>query len=69
MGKEKDRPFFKPGLFIKPTKNLEIFTGISTENFLFEFGLRLLLGRIILEYAGTSHRQLGLTHSFFVNFF
>jgi len=69
MGKEKDRPFFKPGLFIKPTKNLEIFAGISTENFLFEFGLRLLLGRIILEYAGTSHRQLGLTHSFFVNFF
>lgn len=69
MGKEKERPFFKSGLFINPIKNFEFFTGISTENFLFEFGLRLHLGRIILDYAGTSHRQLGITHSFFVNFF
>ncbi|MEO0123653.1 MAG: hypothetical protein ABIL69_06590 [candidate division WOR-3 bacterium] len=69
MGKEKEKPFLKPGLFIMPVKNFECFTGLSTENFLFEFGLRIHLGRIILDYAGTSHRQLGLSHSFFVNFF
>ncbi len=69
MGKEKEKPFFKPGLLISPVRNFEFFTGLSTENFLFEFGLRIHFGRIILDYAGTSHRQLGFTHSFFVNLF
>lgn len=68
MGKEKDTPFFNFGLIAHPLSALEFYTGINTENFLFEYGLKIRLHRLAFDYAGNMHRQLGLSHTFFVNF-
>ncbi|MEO0095794.1 MAG: hypothetical protein ABIL46_04345 [candidate division WOR-3 bacterium] len=67
MGEGKNRPFLKLGAIIKVTRLFELSTGISTENFLFDYGMRIYLGRIFLDYSGSSHRQLGLTHAIFIN--
>ncbi|MEO0205880.1 MAG: hypothetical protein ABIL22_04300 [candidate division WOR-3 bacterium] len=68
MGKETDRPFFNFGLLTMPTKEIECYTGLNTENFVLEYGFRIFLRRLALEYAGSSHRQLGLSHGFFIYF-
>jgi len=67
MGKEKDKPFFNFGLLVIPVKEIEFYTGINTENFLFEYGLEICLGRLAVDYAGTIHRQLGLSHTIFIS--
>ncbi|MGQ9701059.1 MAG: hypothetical protein ACUVQT_01205 [bacterium] len=67
MGKEEEPPFFNFGLIAVPVSTTEFYAGISTENFLVEYGLRIRLRRIAFDYAGNMHRQLGLSHTFFVN--
>jgi hypothetical protein len=66
MGKEGNIPFFRPGLFINFSREFELYSGLSTENFLFEYGLKVNLGKINISYSGISHRQLGLTNALFV---
>ncbi len=68
MGKQIERPFLKTGFFIKPANLFEFLIAVNTENFLFEYGVRIHLSRISFDYTGTNHRQLGLTHAFFINF-
>lgn len=67
-GKEDDPPYFNFGFALSPMKELKVSLGMNTENFLFEYGMGLLLGNLSLNYSGSSHRQLGLSHALFVNF-
>ncbi|MGB9720672.1 MAG: hypothetical protein ACPL28_04220 [bacterium] len=69
MSRETARPFFNFGLRTMPAKEIECYAGLNTEDFVFEYGLKIFLRRLALEYAGSNHRQLGLSHAFFINFF
>jgi hypothetical protein len=68
MGKQTDRPFFNFGLSFMPVNKMECYAGVRTENFLFEYGMRIDIGHLGFLYAGSSHRQLGLSHGFYINF-
>ncbi len=59
--------FLKTGAFFKFCPALEFSGGLNTENFQLEYCLRVHLRKIAFDYAGTNHRQLGLTHAFFIN--
>lgn len=67
MGIEKGIPFFNFGLIAIPVKETEFYAGVNTENFVFEYGIKICLRRLAFDYAGTMHRQLGLSHTFFIN--
>jgi len=68
-GEEGSLPFFNFGLVLFPFKNLQISAGMNTENFLFEYNLRIPLGRISFDYSGNHHPQLGLSHCFIILFY
>lgn len=67
-GVETDLPFFNFGAFYSPYKIIELAAGINTEPLLLEYGLKINLGEFTMGYAGSHHRQLGLSHQLSIAF-
>jgi len=67
-GIETDLPFFKFGLFYAPIKIIKFGVGVNTEPLLLEYSLEIYLGELTLNYFGSNHHQLGLSHSLGVGF-
>jgi hypothetical protein len=64
MGMQEHMPFFDVGIIMAPAGSIRVLAGLNTENFIFEYGLELGLGKFKLNYSGNNHRQLGLSHEF-----
>jgi len=62
-GIQKEIPFFDFGFIVSPCRMTQIDFSINTEPLLLEYGLIIGLGKLTICYAGSNHRQLGLTHS------
>lgn len=67
-GRETDLPFYNVSLSYSPYKIITFGAGVNTEPMYFEYMLRLDLGNFILDYTGSNHRYLGLSHYFSVGF-
>lgn len=67
-GLESDLPFFNLGLSFSPYKIITFGAGINTDPVYLEYMLQLSLGNVALNYAGSNHRFLGLSHCLGVSF-
>lgn len=65
---EDELPFFKFGLIYSPYKIVQFTGDVNTEPLLFEYGLKINLGEFSLNYSGSIHRRLGLSHAFYLIF-
>lgn len=61
-GVETDLPFFNIATHYSPYNIVELALGVNTDPLLLEYGLKIHLGDLCLSYAGSHHRQLGLSH-------
>ena len=61
-GIETDLPFFNFGLFYSPHEIIELGAGVNTEPILLEYGLKIYIGDFVINYFGSNHLQLGLSH-------
>jgi len=67
-GIETKLPFFNFGLFYSPYRIIKIGIGVNTDPTLLEYGLETYVGEFILNYSGSSHQKLGLSHSLSLGF-
>lgn len=61
-GIETELPFFHVGFFYSPYRIVTIGMSVHTEPLLFEYGLEVNVGEFILNYSGSNHYKLGLSH-------
>ncbi len=62
-GTSADPPFYTVRASFTPIEVMRLAAGVSTAPVLLEYGMTVALGRMFLNYAGSRHPQLGLTHS------
>ena len=67
-GVEKDLPFFNFGLLYSPHEIIELGISVNTEPILLEYGLQIYIGDFVVNYFGSNHLQLGLSHLFSLGF-
>lgn len=61
-GIELDLPFFNFGFTYSPYKMITFGTGINTDPMYVEYTAKLNLKNFILQYTGSNHRYLSLSH-------
>lgn len=61
-------PFYNFGLTLSPHKSLLLGLSVNTKPILLEYGVQLSLGRMFVNYSGSRHQQLGLTHNIGLGF-
>lgn len=61
-GIETELPFFNVGFFYAPYRMITIGMGVHTDPLLFEYGLEIYVGEFLLNYSGSNHPKLGLSH-------
>jgi hypothetical protein len=67
-GVEAELPFYNFGLVLSPHNSLLLSLKVNTKPLLLEYGVQLLLGKMLFNYAGNRHQQLGLTHNIGLGF-
>ena len=67
-GVETELPFYNFGLKLSPHRSLLLGLSVNTRPMLLEYGVQLSLGRMIVNYSGNRHQQLGLTHNIGLGF-
>lgn len=67
-GIETELPFFNFGLSYSPYKIITFGAGINTDPMYLEYMLKLSLGSLVLNYVGSTHQYLGLSHFLSVGF-
>lgn len=67
-GIEKDIPFFNFGLSYSPHRMIMIGLGVNSDPMYLEYLLRLSVGKFTIDYTGSNHPYLGLSHFVIVGF-
>ncbi len=67
-GIETNFPFFNLGLSYSPHKTITLGVGVNSDPMYLEYMLRLSAGYFALNYTGSNHPYLGLSHFVVVGF-
>jgi hypothetical protein len=61
---ETEIPFYNVGILFSPHEIMLLGLSVNTRPIQLEYGMKISLGRVFLNYSGSRHPQLGLSHSF-----